>query len=95
MRPARRLHVGQNTRSPARLPWVLSFWIFWFSWFDFLHVLGRAHSTTAPSWTSVVTDKPSSTVLLAKPVSQPTHQRRPLSYFQSERGQISPRVLTL
>lgn len=43
----------------------------------------------------VVTNKTSPTLLLAKPVSQPTHQHRPLSYFQSERGQISPRVLTL
>lgn len=42
-----------------------------------------------------VTNKTSPTLLLAKSASQPTHKHRPLSYFQSERGQISPRVLTL
>lgn len=62
---------------------------------NFLLLHNWADQPTFTSQTRIATNKTSPTLLLAKSVSQPTHRHRPLSYFQAERGQISPRVLTL
>lgn len=91
--PARGLHHDQTTRLPWPIPTVsksLGPLVFLVLSSNIFGLCVLPHPGLR-----VVTNKTSPTLLLAKPVSQPTHQHRPLGYFQSERGQISPRVLTL